>query len=54
MQLLEGLLGATTDVTLEAEADRISSPILTMIEAMIRRIVGRLDKQGAYAPSPDR
>lgn len=51
-QLLERLLGATTDVTLEAEDDMISNPILHMIEAMIRRLVGRLDELGVYGPLP--
>lgn len=51
-QLLEQLLHATGDVTIEAEADHISDPLLTMLEAMIRQLVGRLDRLGVYAPLP--
>ncbi len=52
MQLLEQLLDASSDAVLEAEDDQISHPILMTVETMIRRLIGRLDRESVYAPLP--
>jgi hypothetical protein len=52
MQLLELLLDATEDVTVEVEDDRVSDPVLDMVETMARQVVGRLDRECVYGPLP--
>jgi hypothetical protein len=51
-RLLEQLLDASSDLTVLAEHDHTSSPITEMLEALIRHVVGRLDRECVYCPLP--
>lgn len=52
MRLLDPLLNAEGDVELRAEDDHISSPLVHMLEALIRLLVERLGNAAQYAPLP--
>jgi hypothetical protein len=52
VQLLDPLLKATGDTKLTAEVDCTSSPLVHMLEALIRLLVERLRDAAQYAPLP--
>jgi len=52
MPLLDRLLNASDDVELTAEHDNISSPLVHMLEALIRLLLERLGTAAQYGPIP--
>jgi hypothetical protein len=50
--LLGPLLKATGDTELTAERDNVSSPLVHMLEAMIRSLLPRLSDAAQFAPIP--
>jgi hypothetical protein len=52
LRVLDEVLGATDDVKLTAEHDRTSSPLLHLLEEMVRQLVKRLHNTAQYGPIP--
>jgi hypothetical protein len=52
VRLLDQLLAATEDTTVEAEKDRISDPIADMLGEMVRVLSKRLEVVRRYGPVP--
>ncbi len=52
VRLLEQLAGASADVELEADQDRVSDPLLHLLEAMARELSKRLASVSRHGPMP--
>jgi hypothetical protein len=52
VRLLDPLLEATGDTKLSAEHDNTSSPLVHLLEAMIRSLIVQLDDVARYGPIP--
>lgn len=50
-QLLDQL-GDDVDTIVSAVEDRVSDPIVNMLDQMVRRVTGRLEEACVYAPVP--
>jgi hypothetical protein len=52
MRLLDEVLDATDDIKLTAEHDQMSSPLIHLLEGMVRQLVERLRDVAQYGPLP--
>jgi hypothetical protein len=52
MRLLDQILGATEDTTVESEQDGTSTPVVEMLEEIIKVLSKRLQRTSDYGPLP--